>query len=108
LFDASKYPISASDILSKVRANKTTIYREIASFVSSGIVKEIDFGDGVKRYESSRRNHHHHLICNSCKKVDDIAIDEDYLLKGIGRNTGFRIQSHSLEFFGLCANCQNA
>jgi len=106
IFGEVKYPISAAEILSKVKANKTTVYREISSFISDGLVREIDFGDGKKRYELVSRGHHHHLICSKCKKVDDIVLDEDPILSKVEKLSKFKIESHSLEFFGLCSNCQ--
>lgn len=105
-FENAKYPISALEIISKVNANKTTIYRELFAFNSNGIIREVDFGDGKKRYELSNLGHHHHLICKKCNKVDDIFLDEEYLLKKVEKESSFKIENHSLEFFGVCNSCQ--
>lgn len=106
IFETAKYPISASEIISKVKANKTTVYRELLIFSRDGILKEVEFGDGRKRYELSGRGHHHHLICSKCKKIDDVILDEKYLLKEVKEKSNFKIEDHSLEFFGICASCQ--
>lgn len=103
-------PISAVDLLekNKVPANKTTIYRELYTLVEQKVLREIDFGDGIKRYELSGDTHHHHLICTNCKKVEDIDLRTDLEKeeKQIEKDKGFKIETHSLEFFGLCNNCQ--
>lgn len=89
--------------------NKTTIYRELNFLLGLKIIKELDFGDGKKRYELADRPHHHHLICSRCKHVADIMLDENFQNKEneIFAKTKFIITSHVLEFFGLCASCQN-
>lgn len=88
-------------------ADKTTVYRELAFLLARGLVQAIQFGDRLKRYEL-RGGHHHHLVCTSCGKVADVALkgDLDAVEKKLARKTGFRIDDHSLEFFGLCADCR--
>lgn len=112
IFANSKEPISAVDIVSEfqsqgIKVNKTTIYREISSLISIGVLKEISFGDSTKRYEVSSDSHHHHLICIKCKKIEDVELhaDLDAEEKRIAKEKNFQIQSHSLEFFGLCNKC---
>ena len=106
LLEKSNYPISVPDILLKIPANKTTIYRELEEFQKRGLITEVEFGDGKKRYELAR-DHHHHLVCKNCGKVEDIEINEDKLLENISNESNFLIEKHSMEFFGKCFNCQS-
>ena len=78
LLNESVSPISAIDILKNIKANKTTIYREISVLLSKGYLIEIDFGDRIKRYEFANRDHHHHLICIMCKSVTDVDLADDF------------------------------
>lgn len=105
----SMYPVSAADILSSIKANKTTIYREIAVLLDNGFLIEFDFGDRVKRYELADRPHHHHLICVKCKSVKDVDVADDFVKseKKVLQNNKFKILRHTLEFFGLCENCRS-
>lgn len=110
---SAKKPISVQDIISflyrkDLTANKTTIYRELEFLKNQNLVSEIDFGDGKKRYELDRGNHHHHIICVNCEAVSDIDfdVDLDSHEHDIAKKTGFKISQHSIEFFGLCKNCQ--
>lgn len=111
IFTKSQKPVSAIDLLAEfnVPANKTTIYRELYTLVDQNVLREVDFGDGTKRYELASDTHHHHLICSNCKTVEDIDLKTDLEKdeKDIENKTGFKISFHSLEFFGLCKKCQS-
>lgn len=104
LLEKSNLPLSVQDILKTIRANKTTIYRELENFIKEGLVKEIEFGDGKKRYESTKMKHHHHVICKNCGKIKNININEKLILADLNEKD-FKIESHSIEFFGLCSSC---
>lgn len=113
IFINSSTPISAMDLIEsfkvlKLKVNKTTIYRELDFLITKGLIKEIEFGEGKKRYELDTQHHHHHVVCLNCKKVEDVDLETDLTLeeKRIEKKTGFKIESHSLEFFGLCKNCR--
>jgi Fe2+ or Zn2+ uptake regulation protein len=109
-----KKPISAEEILDHVNSehqsvNKTTIYRELFFLLEKGFIKEVEFGDGKKRYEMSlNRPHHHHIFCVNCKRVEDIPLDQEFEAKEkkIETATNYKLTSHMLEFFGLCVNCK--
>jgi Fe2+ or Zn2+ uptake regulation protein len=100
-------PITVSEILHKIKANKTTIYREISTLLSNNYLIEIDLSDGVKRYELSGRDHHHHLVCVKCKAVSDVKVVDDLTKteEAITSEKNFKIIRHSLEFFGICGRC---
>jgi Fe2+ or Zn2+ uptake regulation protein len=115
LFDVLKEearPRTAPEIAALMKkrgtsADKTTVYRELAFLLARGLVQAVQFGDRQKRYEL-RSGHHHHLVCTSCGVVIDVALkgDLDAIERRLARKTGFRIDDHALEFFGLCAECR--
>lgn len=112
-FNKSTSPISAIDLLEALekldnKVNKTTVYRELDFLLEKNLVREVEFGEGRKRYELNTGTHHHHLVCRKCKKVEDVDLKTDLSSeeKLIEKETGFKIESHSLEFFGYCKNCQ--
>ena len=106
-------PLSANDLIAEfqkqnLKVNKTTIYRELDFLLSENIIKQIQFGEGQKRYELEDFKHHHHLICLNCRKVEDIELKVD-LEKEEARflkQNGFKVINHSLEFFGYCKDCR--
>ncbi len=115
IFEITQKPISVGEIMvflykKDLSVNKTTIYREVQFLLNQNLIHEIEFGDGKKRYELNTGQHHHHIVCVSCGNIEDIE-DFDYVFKTseekIQAKTGFNIQEHNIEFFGLCKNCQD-
>ncbi len=111
IFENNHLPLSELELRTKlagmgVDVNKTTIYRQLSHLKECGSIREVNFGDGKKRFEL-HVDHHHHLVCTNCKKVDEIRIENDMsqIEKKIIRNKKFVISGHSLEFFGLCNTC---
>jgi Fe2+ or Zn2+ uptake regulation protein len=111
---AARNPVSAPQLLEQVSlkhpsVNKTTIYRELDFLADNQILSEIDILDGMKRYEILHPNHHHHhLVCTSCRDIQCVEVPHHDLhaLEGkIQQTHDFTVQSHVLEFFGLCKKC---
>lgn len=111
---AANQPVSAPQLLEQVSqthpsVNKTTIYRELDFLAENLILSEIDILDGMKRYEILHPDHHHHhLVCTSCRAIQCVEVPHHDLhaLEGrIQESHKFTVQSHVLEFFGLCRNC---
>lgn len=104
----SRLPITAQEIHSKIKTiDLVSVYRTIELLLKTGVVKELLFGDGKKRYEIVNGNdHHHHLICENCGDIEDIKMKEEDLLKNVKNKSKFLIKEHKLEFFGLCSDCQ--
>ncbi|MFN3331639.1 MAG: Fur family transcriptional regulator, partial [Caldilinea sp.] len=49
---------------------------------------------------------HHHLVCSCCGRVVDFEqCVADSMERELEERFGFRIRSHLLEFYGLCADC---
>ncbi len=106
-------PFTVDEIHSKLikkSCDLATIYRSLASLEKADLIRRCEFGDGIARFELSERerhHHHHHVICKKCRRV---AVLDDCELKEIDRiaqKRGFTEISHSLEFFGVCPDCQS-
>lgn len=108
----SEAPLSAFDLKSRlngkaIEANKTTVYREAAFLAKFGVLHEIQFGDGKTRYRICPVDHHHHTICLRCSRVQDVQMKNDLesYEKRLGRGRKFKVLYHTLEFFGVCGDC---
>jgi Fur family ferric uptake transcriptional regulator len=109
-----KKPLTTQELLSALetkglKANKTTIYRQLESLKESNVVNEVHFNDRNIRYElNHKETHHHHLVCIKCKKVEDITLPEDlhHQEQMVLEKNNFKVLQHFLEFFGLCKKCQ--
>lgn len=87
----------------------TTIYRTLAILSKLGLVCELHTGGDYPTYTVGAPQHHHHLICSRCGHVVDF--NGHYLGEleaRLAKESGFRIDSHILEFTGLCITCQKA
>ncbi len=114
LFTQKKTPISIEEIASflnkkRKRPDRSTLYREIDFLKNEGILQEFYF-DETKRYELTLFEHHHHLVCRNCGLIQDVEVEEnwDRLTSKVKKTTGFQIDSHQLDFLGLCQQCVKA
>lgn len=105
-------PVDASHIqhhLSEkaVSIDPATVYRILDAFYKTGIVQRFEFQEGKFRYELSSKEDHHHLICSQCGRIEDISdCAIPALQKDIQKKKGFLVKSHTLEFYGICQDCQ--
>jgi Fur family peroxide stress response transcriptional regulator len=84
-----------------------TVYKTVTLLKELGEVLELGFPEGVNRYDGSKPYPHPHVICLKCKKILDPELGNlQHLIEAAGKETGFRIFSHRLDFFGLCPECQ--
>ena len=108
----SDSPVDVEQVIKYLRSknlntNKVTVYRNIESMLNNGLVNRLEFGEGKYRYEL-QKDHHHHLICTNCGQIEDISGDFfQGFDKDIKERKGFLVKYHTLEFFGLCQNCQS-
>jgi Fur family ferric uptake transcriptional regulator len=87
--------------------DQVTVYRSLVCLMKMGIVAKTNFQDNGAKYELlDVKHHHHHLVCEKCGLVQDIPIDDNYLITYINKSLDFKVTSHCLEFFGLCRKCQ--
>lgn len=82
-----------------------TVYKNIKTFVDSGLLREVSLHHGSARLETNLAPHHH-LVCIHCKTIVDLD-DEDLepvrLKKRLPR--GFSVQRYAVEVIGLCTRC---
>lgn len=110
--EKAEKPYDVQAIIEYLRASglstdQATVYRILDLFYKKGIVQKIELGEGKYRYEKTQA-HHHHLICTNCGSIEDVSGDfVADIEENIKKNKGFEVKSHSLEFFGLCKNCQS-
>lgn len=103
---------SAEQIFEKVRktfptTSLATVYKTIALLKDLDEVLELGFPDGSNRYDGNKPYPHPHIVCTICGKiVDPEVVSLDELKNEIVNKTGFRIQHHRLDFFGVCQDCQ--
>lgn len=90
-----------------IKVDKVTVFRIMNILSEKGLVIPIQLGEGKFRYELSGRADHHHFICETCSDIFDISdCRVDRLESEIKKKKGLLVKRHSLEFFGICKQCQ--
>lgn len=108
--NVGRSPMTAEEIFSKIqeKTDFASIYRTLHLFLKLGYVREVEFGDGKKRYERADLPHHHHLVCKRCDSISDVEVKQNLKTEEqrISKEYQFLVTNHALEFYGLCKNCQ--
>jgi Fur family transcriptional regulator, ferric uptake regulator len=103
---------SAADLVAEARARRlgigrATIFRTLDVLSEIGVVERVDLPTGEHAYVGCAASHHHHVICSRCGRAAEIAdAGLRTLVREVARQTGYRVDEHRLELFGLCAACQ--
>ncbi len=104
-----KEPATAVELHKKIGRNKidlVTLYRTLAVFEKSGILRRVDLHKDAVFYEINK-DHHHHIVCTNCDKIEDFENREiEKIIGKIAKKSTFKsIKNHSLELFGVCKSC---
>ena len=85
-----------------------TVYRTLQLLEDHDIVTSISFGTQGKKYELGAKAHHDHMICTECGDIIEF-VDEEIEKRQhlIAEELGFKMQSHSMQIYGVCQQCQN-
>ncbi|MBM0741755.1 transcriptional repressor [Phormidium sp. CLA17] len=103
--------ISAQDLYVELRSREltmglATVYRSLESLKLEGVVQARTVPNGESLYSLVQEDRHH-LTCLQCGKsvpIDECPIHD--LEDQLHQSYQFKIYYHMLEFFGLCAACQ--
>lgn len=84
-----------------------TVYRTLDVLAECGAVRKLHQPDGCHSYAPATEGHAHHVICENCQSVTEFAdCDLKEMVRAVQRRTGYKIEGHWLELFGLCPNCR--
>jgi len=106
-----------------------TVYRNLNVLSGHGMIRELDYGKGLTRYDGNPCPHYH-VRCVRCGKVEDVGMP---VIEGIKRRaeqcmgepccwssvlfniggmdrraercTGYLVVEHRVEFQGVCSEC---
>ncbi len=103
--EKSPHPLSAVDVIKKVNAHKTSVYRQLSLLKESKVVREVTL-KGVRHYEIFPKDHRHHFVCRECGKVEVVIMKKGFCVTEKIKNVkGNKITEHFLEFYGNCSKC---
>lgn len=83
-----------------------TVYNNLRVFKEAGMIRELTYGDASSRFDANMTEHYH-IICRECGKI----VDFEYppllqVEKEAEEKTGFRVETHRMELYGVCNSCQ--
>lgn len=109
MFSATEKYLTARQLLDVLKMeypgmSYDTIYRNLATFVSLGILDETELsGERHFRMQCDAKEHHHHFICMDCGDVKALELCP---MEMVGQNLrGYEIENHKFEIYGKCPQC---
>src|SRR5919109_1147430 len=85
---------------------RATVYRTLGLLERYGMLTRVHV-EGCHGYTVCDEGHHHHLLCSGCNAVlpvDATGVEAEILR--LAEQLKFRVDTHTLEFAGLCEACQ--
>ncbi len=109
LVDSDK-PLAAEELHARLGPDThdlVTVYRNLETFESIGIVIRIATESGKSLYELNAEEHHyHHIICRKCHRAEKLEHCEVEKLEQLAAKLGFTEVKHVLELYGVCEACR--
>lgn len=92
---------------------QSSAYRNLSMMEQAGVVRRLVHGIDHAHYELAEdlTGHHHHLICRQCGVIRDVTLDRqlerslDAAFTRIAVESGFRQDTHDIDLYGICADC---
>lgn len=85
---------------------RATVYRALELLEKQGMLTRVHL-DTCHGYTVCDEGHHHHLVCSGCNAVFSVdATGVESEIRRLAAALKFRVDTHTLEFSGLCENCQ--
>ena len=114
LLQRTRQPVSVTEIFEQLQREKVaidlvTVYRTVHVLKELGLLVQLELHqEGLSRYELKEgRKHHHHIRCQICGQIVDLLLCPlKKVTKLIEQQTQFIVDDHTLEFTGLCPECQ--
>jgi Fur family ferric uptake transcriptional regulator len=86
---------------------RATIFRSLDVLAELGVIERLDLPSGEHAFVACEPTPHHHVVCSSCGRSTGMG-DHDLgsVFAAVARETGYRVDGHRLELFGVCPACQ--
>ena len=101
-----------ADLLSRGRRShprlgQVTVYRTLEILEQLGLVRKLHQEEGCSSWVATSAGHAHHVICRRCRRaVEFEGCSLEPVLAAVARRTGYTVEGHWLELFGLCPTCR--
>ena len=102
---------TAAELIAAARSRRlgvgrATVFRTLEVLEAIGAIERLDLPGGEHAYVGCEPAHHHHVVCSRCGRTSEIRdADLQRVVRHVARRTGYRVDEHRLELFGLCPAC---
>lgn len=86
-----------------------SVYRTLELLADLGLAERRAETGGEASFLYCSPRHHHHVICTGCgtvREIDTSVCPDEVVTRAVEGATGFAIARHSLDFYGVCADCR--
>ncbi len=84
-----------------------TVYRTIQKLEDLGLLQKMHHPDGCHMVLPSLEGHRHLIVCKKCGAVASFEGDDlSGLFRLVEYESGYRVDDHWLQLFGLCSDCR--
>jgi len=89
------------------RVSRATVYRTLNQLVEAGLLRKVARPNDREVYEHDYGYpQHDHFICKQCGTLIEFHNEAiSSIVEEIAAETGFRMDGHRLEVYGLCEDC---
>jgi len=110
---ASETSLTPQEIYGKARdeglsLSLASVYRTLEALESFNLIQQIHQPGGCQAYWPTLIGNKHFIICKKCGRMEVFeGLDDlnDLFIK-VEKDSGYIVQEHWLQFFGLCKQCQ--
>ncbi len=95
------------------KISMSTVYRGLEVLSKNGYIKKLETIDTQKRFDDNVTSHYH-FYCTNCGNIKDAPIKPENLgklqkeigeIEKIMEDSGYKVDGYTLEFFGVCKDC---
>ena len=113
VLERTRLPLSPLEIFHQAKREGhllsiASIYRTLEVLTGLDLIKLVHTNSNCNGYISASIGHKHYVTCSSCERIMEFDGMDDIseLIDRVQVETGFLIQKHLLQLFGLCPECQ--
>jgi Fur family ferric uptake transcriptional regulator len=113
ILSAEERPFTVGELFLALKNRRThismsTVYRALECMSEKGVLQRVTLsGNDQMAYVIDKAAHSHYLVCSGCRKILPIShCPLGAYEKDLADETGFVIQGHRLDIYGLCPQCQ--
>jgi Fe2+ or Zn2+ uptake regulation protein len=84
-----------------------TVYRTLEKLEELGLIQRVHQPKGCQAFITAGTGHQHLLLCKNCGQTTLFEGDDlDNFIESVARKTGYKVNEHWLQLFGLCEKCK--